>query len=82
MSTTENQNQPLRRRLHEIIFEADTPSGKRFDIVLIASILLSVSAVMLDSVQAVRNEYGEFLFLREWRDMLASHVKITCRCCS
>ncbi len=66
MSTTENQNLTLRRRLHEIIFEADTPSGKCFDIVLIASILLSVIAVMLDSVQAVRSEYGDILFLLEW----------------
>jgi hypothetical protein len=30
-----------RRRLHEIVFQSDTPAGKLFDIVLIAAILLS-----------------------------------------
>ena len=38
-----------RSRLHEVIFEADTPAGKTFDVVLIASILASVTAVMLES---------------------------------
>lgn len=52
--------------LHEIIFEADTPAGKLFDVVLIASILLSVSAVMLDSIAAVRIRYGAYLTVVEW----------------
>ncbi|HPR53426.1 MAG TPA: ion transporter, partial [Deltaproteobacteria bacterium] len=39
-----------KKRLARIIFEADTPSGKRFDEVLIACILLSVVVVMCDSV--------------------------------
>jgi voltage-gated potassium channel len=33
----------LRSRLHEIIFEADTPAGKLFDILLILSIVASIS---------------------------------------
>ena len=55
-----------RFRLHEIIFEADTPAGKIFDIVLILSIVFSVVAVMLDSVTAVRMEIGAFLHSIEW----------------
>jgi len=55
-----------RRRMHEIIFEADTPAGRLFDIVLIASILCSVLAVMLDSVPEVRAVYGEQLYALEW----------------
>ncbi|TDI93998.1 MAG: ion transporter [Caldithrix sp.] len=66
MSTADNKNLTLRRRLHEIIFEADTPAGKRFDVLLIVSIVLSVTAVMLDSVQSVRNEYGGIFFFFEW----------------
>ncbi|TDI80101.1 MAG: ion transporter [Caldithrix sp.] len=66
MSTVDNKNLTLRRRLHEIIFEADTPAGKRFDVLLIVSIVLSVTAVMLDSVQSVRNEYGGIFFFFEW----------------
>jgi voltage-gated potassium channel len=49
---------PLRRSLHEIIFEADTTAGKVFDAALIVCIVLSVLAVMLDSVGAVRDAYG------------------------
>ena len=34
-------------KLHEIIFEADTKDGKRFDIILLVAILLSVLGVIL-----------------------------------
>lgn len=52
--------------LHEVIFEADTPAGKGFDVLLIASILLSVVAVMLDSMTAVRSQFGSLLYGIEW----------------
>ena len=39
-----------RRRLYNIIFEADTPAGRRFDIALVFAILLSILVVVLDSV--------------------------------
>ncbi|PKL83199.1 MAG: ion transporter [Ignavibacteriae bacterium HGW-Ignavibacteriae-3] len=57
---------PLREKIHEIIFEADTPSGKLFDIVLILCILLSVAAVMLDSVKVISTEFGLWLVYAEW----------------
>jgi len=59
-------NRKWRDILFEIIFEADTPAGKWFDIVLIISILLSVMTVMLDSVSSIRAKYGEFLYAAEW----------------
>ena len=52
--------------LFEVIFEADTPAGKWFDIVLIICIVLSVAVVMLDSVGSVSAEYGESLKAAEW----------------
>jgi len=52
--------------MHEIIFEADTVTGKAFDLLLISSILLSVLAVMLDSVGPIRNQYGSLLYGAEW----------------
>lgn len=55
-----------RKILFEIIFEADTPAGKWFDIILIISILLSVMTVMLDSVSSIRMKYGGFLYAAEW----------------
>ncbi len=56
----------LRQRLHEIIFEADTPAGKLFDILLIFSILISVLVVTLDTVAAINVDYGELFFVLEW----------------
>ncbi len=63
---TQSDKSGLRMRLHEIIFEADTPMGKVFDVLLIASILLSVLTVMLDSVASVRASIGGLLLGLEW----------------
>jgi voltage-gated potassium channel len=52
--------------MHEVIFEADTPAGKAFDVLLILCILGSVLAVMLDSVKDIRHGYGPFLTTVEW----------------
>jgi voltage-gated potassium channel len=57
---------PWRRRLHTIIFEADTPGGKGFDLALLLSILTSVVVVMFDSVQSVNARYGPLLAALEW----------------
>lgn len=57
---------PWRARLHEIIFEADTPGGKAFDLLLIVCIVASVLAVMLESVGSVRERYGTLLDGTEW----------------
>ncbi|MBN2427904.1 MAG: ion transporter [Deltaproteobacteria bacterium] len=57
---------PWRKKLQEIIFEAEKPAGKAFDLVLIVSILLSVAAVMLDSMTSVREVHGDTLYLIEW----------------
>ncbi len=55
-----------RVRLHEVIFEADTPAGKAFDVALLIAILLSVFAVLLESVAGIRLHYGRELRLLEW----------------
>lgn len=55
-----------RRRLHEIIFEADTPGGRFFDAALIVSIVISVVLVMLDSVGSIRASWGGALYAAEW----------------
>ncbi len=51
----------VRQRLHEIIFEADTPAGKLFDVLLIVCIMISVTLVLLDSVSSVRDSWGKVL---------------------
>ena len=55
-----------REQLHEIIFEADTPGGKTFDVVLLWLILLSVLTVLVESVSSVRAQYGLELRAIEW----------------
>ncbi|WP_340111405.1 ion transporter [Maribellus mangrovi] len=55
-----------RERLYEIIFEADTPAGKFFDVALLVVILLSVALVMLESVPAIRTNYRPILRILEW----------------
>ena len=57
---------PWRARLHEIVFEADTPKGRMFDVVLIVVIMLSVATVMIDSSRPVSNRYANALRLAEW----------------
>jgi voltage-gated potassium channel len=56
----------MRDRLHEIVFEADTPAGKAFDVLLIVSILSSVVVVMLDSVATIQARAGAWLTRLEW----------------
>ncbi len=55
-----------RQKLHEVIFEADTPEGKAFDLVLIIAILLSVAVVMLESVALLNQKYGRLFTTFEW----------------
>lgn len=55
-----------RNTLQIIIFEADTPAGKWFDVILILSIVASVIVVMLDSVGSIKQRHGQFLFTMEW----------------
>ncbi len=55
-----------RHRLHEVIYEADTPEGKYFDIVLFFLIILSVLLVMLESVDEIDAKYHSLLATFEW----------------
>lgn len=59
-------NRSLRVRLHEIIFESDTPAGKAFDVALLWAIILSVFAVVLESVTSIGLTYGSALRMLEW----------------
>jgi voltage-gated potassium channel len=56
----------FREKVRDIIFEADTPTGRHFDVILIIVIGLSVLAVMFDSVATVHNSYEQPLYILEW----------------
>jgi voltage-gated potassium channel len=64
MSTTQKRH--WKTRLHEIIYEADTPAGKLFDVILLITILASVLLVMLESVKSFDAKYHNFLNISEW----------------
>lgn len=55
-----------RQRVYEIVFEAETPAGKAFDISLIFLILLSVVTVILESNKGIREVFGTELHVVEW----------------
>lgn len=57
---------PLQQKINEVIFGWETPSGRLFDLVLIYSILLSVSLLMLETVEWVAVDYGAELRVLEW----------------
>jgi len=63
----ESQNKHnWKTKLHEIIYEADTPVGKWFDVLLLVFILLSIVLVMLESVTSIDQKYHDILYLGEW----------------
>jgi len=65
-SREEKPLSPLRGRLHEIIFEAETPMGKAFDVLLLLAILVSVLVAMLETVSVIHERYRSLLYGIEW----------------
>ncbi len=55
-----------REIIRRVIFEADTPAGKVFDVVLLVVIILSVILVMLESIATIEPDYGDWLRISEW----------------
>lgn len=61
-----DEENKLKNKLFDIIFEADTPYGKLFDIALLLLILISVGLVMLESIPAINARYHLVLIISEW----------------
>jgi len=55
-----------RKKFFEVIFEADTPAGKLFDVVLMINVVASVTVVMLLSVESISVKYNGLLIAFEW----------------
>jgi voltage-gated potassium channel len=68
-----------RARLHEVIFESDTVAGRVFDVTLLAAILLSVAAVLLESMADIRREHGSVLRVVEWALTIAFTLEYVLR---
>ncbi|PCJ38025.1 MAG: ion transporter [Cellvibrionales bacterium] len=56
----------VRDKIGLVIFGTNTPAGKLFDLVLIYAILLSVGAVVLDSVVSLHTRFGIWFTYIEW----------------
>ncbi len=62
----ENNTPHWKHRLHEVIYEADTPLGKLFDVVLLIVIVLSIILVMLESISSLMAKYYWQFYIAEW----------------
>lgn len=60
------KNKYWKNKLHEIIYEADTPAGKIFKFILFFTIIISIVLVMLESVKSIDEKYHNFLNISEW----------------
>ena len=56
----------IKKEVERIIFGTDTKAGRLFDIVLLWTIICSVILVILDSVQKLNIQYGNYLRIAEW----------------
>lgn len=56
----------LKKKIKLIIYGTDTIGGRLFDIVLIASISLSVLAVLFESIPEYSSKYRDMFFILEW----------------
>jgi voltage-gated potassium channel len=68
-----------RRRMYNVIFEADTPAGRRFDIALVIAILASILVVVLDSVPAISAEHDALMYGLEWGFTLLFTIEYVAR---
>ncbi|WP_146574816.1 ion transporter [Botrimarina hoheduenensis] len=66
LNRLEPGNTGWQRRWYEVIFESETSAGKWFDVALLVFIMLSIVAVMLESVASIQPRYGSLLAAIEW----------------
>ena len=55
-----------RERLYTVIFNSDTPAGKKFDIILLWAILLSVTLVVLESMPQIGHRHPQLFYIIDW----------------
>src|SRR3954466_4329560 len=68
-----------KHRLYSIIFESDTREGKAFDVALLIAIGLSITAVMLESVEPIRPSHADLLRSVEWACTILFTLEYTAR---
>ncbi|MCB0480171.1 MAG: ion transporter [Flavobacteriales bacterium] len=58
--------QKLRAFVYQTVFFTDTRAGRNFDVALIVAILLSILALMLESVYEIEKQWGAELYILDW----------------
>lgn len=79
---SEHENMPLKPWqlvLNDVIFGAESKAGKTFDVLLIIAIILSVVAVMLESVTYISVHFGRWLYYLEWAFTIAFSLEYVLR---
>ncbi|MEO1129012.1 MAG: ion transporter [Planctomycetota bacterium] len=80
--STQDNGMSWRDKLHEIVFEADTPAGKAFDVVLIVAILTSVAVVVISTLKWAQGSPAKEIFLGvEWMFTALFTVEYVLRLC-
>jgi len=59
-------NRGWKEKLHDIIYEADTPAGKLFDVLLLIVIIVSIVLVMMESIKEIHEKFHTILLISEW----------------
>ncbi|HET8855497.1 MAG TPA: ion transporter, partial [Salinimicrobium sp.] len=75
----ESKESKWKEKLHEVIYEADTPAGKAFDISLLFVILLSIALIMLESIDSFRERFPDFIYFAEWFITIAFTIEYILR---
>lgn len=56
----------IKKKLYDIVFEAETFEGKLFDILLIIAVIVSIACVSMESVVSIKHKFGKELVRAEW----------------
>ncbi|MBN9294298.1 MAG: ion transporter [Flavobacteriia bacterium] len=56
----------LRNRINDIVFNAHTPLGKLFDIVIMLMIIASIITIVLHSIPSVNHRYHTLIYSLDW----------------
>lgn len=56
----------LKKKIHDVIFQSDTPAGRLFDLILLCIIVLSILSVVAESVSSFKDKYYVYIRTVEW----------------
>lgn len=68
-----------KEQLYHIIFEANTRTGKVFDLIIIILIVISILAVLLESVSSIQQNFGILFTYLEWTITIAFTIEYIVR---